>query len=293
MTAERLGAMRSPIHRFVWGEVEITSILDGATRMGISPPFLLNESEAEIAAIARAANLPTDTLENNFVPVLVNTGDELVLIDTGCGQDRRANGAGFLRERLSDAGYKPEDIDIVALTHVHPDHIGGLWEDGSLAFPNAQLMIGRREFDAWTSGEGIPPQRAQNRALFLEIVAPLEDRFRFLKDGDRIASGITAEAAFGHSPGHLMFRVESAGKQALIWADVANHYVFSVEQPDSHVAFDDDKETAIATRNRVLAETADSGVLVVGHHMPFPAVGYVERQGGRYRWVPATYQLRQ
>lgn len=292
MTAEMLGALSSPIHRIVLGEIEITSILDGAFQMGVSPPFLVNESDDEISAIARAANLPAETLENNFVPVLVNTGDALVLIDTGCGQNRRADGAGFLRERLSEAGYTPEDIDVVALTHVHPDHIGGLWEDGALAFPNAQLMIGRREFDAWTSGDGIPPQRAQNREMFLKIVAPLEDQFQFLEDGDQFAPGIIAEAAFGHSAGHMMFRVESAGKQALIWADVANHYVFSVEHPESLVGFDDDKEMAVATRKRVLAETADSGVLVIGHHMPFPAVGFVERNGDAFRWVPATYQLR-
>ena len=292
MTAELLGPLRAPVHRFVLGKTEITSILDGSIPMGISPPFLLNESDDEISEIARAANLPTDRLENNFVPVLVNTGDELVLIDAGCGHYRRENGAGFLRDRLSDAGYRPEDIDVVALTHVHPDHIGGLWEDGQLAFPNAQHMIGRREFDAWKSGDDIPPQRKQNREMFLEIVAPLEDRLRFLENGDRIATGITAEAAFGHSAGQMMFRVESEGKEALIWADVANHYVFSVEHPDSLVGFDDDKEMAIATRNRVLSEAAESGVLVVGHHMPFPSVGFVERIGERYRWVPAAYQLR-
>lgn len=292
MTSKNLGALRSPVHRFVLGEFEITSILDGAFPMGISPPFLLGKSEGEIAQIATAANLPTDQLENSFVPVLVNTPDALVLIDTGFGQSFREKGAGLLRPRLAEAGYKPEDIDIVALTHVHPDHIGGLWEDGELAFPNAKLMIGRQEFDAWKSGETIPEQRKQNRDMFLKVVAPLEDKFHFLEDGDEITKGIVAEAAFGHSPGHMMFRIESTGKQALIWADVANHYVFSVEHPDSTVGFDDDKEVAIATRNKVLAATADSGVLVVGHHMPFPAVGYVERDGASYRWVPATYQLR-
>ncbi len=292
MTADMLGALRAPVHRFVLGEVEITSILDGAFPMSISPPFLLEESEEEVAAIAGAANLPTDRLENNFIPVLVNSGGTLVLFDTGFGQSRREAGAGLLRPLLAEAGYTPEDIDVVALTHVHPDHIGGLWEDGELAFPNAQLMIGRREFDAWKSGADIPEQRKENREMFLKLVAPLEDRFRFLEDGDEIAKGVTAEAAFGHSPGHMMFRIESAGKQALIWADLANHYVFSVGHPGSKVGFDDDKEMAMATRNRVLAETADSGVLVIGHHMPFPGVGFVERTEGSYRWVPAAYQLR-
>ena len=292
MTAEMLGVHRSPVHRFVLGDFEITSILDGAFPMGISPPFLLDESEEDIAAIAQAANLPTEQLENSFVPVLVNTGHELVLIDTGFGQSFREKGAGMLRPNLEAAGYKPEDIGVVAITHVHPDHIGGLWEDGALAFPNAQLMIGCREFDAWKSGEGIPEQRAQNREMFLNIVAPLEDKFQFIEDGDQIATGIVAEAAFGHSSGHMMFRVTSSNKEALIWADVANHYVFSVEHPSSKVGFDDDKDMAIATRNRVLAQAADSGTLVVGHHMPFPAVGYVERAGAGYRWVPAAYQLR-
>ena len=274
------------------GKFEITSILDGAFPMAISPPFLLDKSNDEIPAIARSANLPTGQLENNFVPVLVNTPDALILIDTGFGQSFRDKGAGLLRPRLAEAGYKPEDIDIVALTHVHPDHIGGLWEDGELAFPNARHMIGRREFDAWASGVEIPEQRQKNRDMFLEVVAPLQDMFHFLEDGDEVAKGVVAEAAFGHSPGHLMFRVQSAGQQALIWGDIANHFVFSVGHPDSKVGFDDDKDMAVATRNRVLSDVADTGALVIGHHMPFPAVGFVERDGATYRWVPAAYQLR-
>lgn len=292
MTAKKLGALRHPAHRFTLCDFEVTTILDGTIAMGIRPPFLLDKQDDEIASIASAANLPTDRLENNFIPTLVNTGSELVLFDTGCGHFRRDKGAGFLLERLTNAGYAPGDVDVVALTHVHPDHIGGILEDGQLAFPNAQLMIGRREFDEWNSGENIPPQRAENREMFLNLIAPLAERFRFLEDGDAVASGITAEAAFGHSLGHLMYRVESAGKQALVWGDIANHFVFSVGHPDSPVGFDDDKEAAIATRRRVLDMTDTDGLLVVGHHMPYPSVGYVERHGDAYRWTPAAYQLR-
>ena len=292
MPTKPLGPLRCPVHRFVLGDMEITSILDGAVVMGISPPFLLEETDEEVAAIAQAANLPTDQLENNFVPVVVNTGGTLVLIDTGFGHFGRDKGAGLLRERLPDAGITPEDIDIVVITHVHPDHIGGLWEGDDLAFPNAKHMIGRVEFDTWKSGEGIPPERAENRQMFLKVVGPLEDKLTFIDDGDEIAHGLFAEAAFGHSTGHLMVRVKSAGKEALLWSDVANHYVFSVEHPDSKVGFDGDKTEAISTRNRVLSDVAKNGTLVVGYHMPFPSVGYVERCDGGYRWVPATYQLR-
>ena len=292
MTAKLLGPLRHPAHRFTLGEAEVTTILDGTLPMGIRPPFLLDKDDGQIAAIATAANLPTDRLENNFIPTLVNTGSELVLFDTGCGHFRRDKGAGFLLERLADAGYAAGDIDVVALTHVHPDHIGGILENGELAFPNARLMIGRREFDEWRSGENIPPQRAENREMFMNVIAPLADRFVFLEDGDRVASGVTAEAAFGHSIGQMMFRVESAGKQVLIWGDIANHFVFSVGHPDSPVGFDDDKEAAIATRRRVLDMCASDGLLVAGHHMPYPSVGYVERSGNAYRWTPAAYQLR-
>jgi len=292
MTAPLQGALRHPAHRLVLGAFEVTTILDGTINMGISPPFMLDESEDKIAAIANSALLPSDRLENNFVPTLVNTGEALVLIDTGCGHYRRDKGAGFLLERLSDAGYAPEEVDVVAFTHVHPDHIGGLFEEGAPAFPNAELMIGMQEFSAWKSGEHIPSQRAENREMFLEIIAPLEDRLRFLDDGDEVVPGITAKAAFGHSLGHMMFHVRSEGKEALIWGDVANHYVFSVGRPRAKVAFDDDKAMAIETRLRVLEAAAHDGTLIIGFHMPFPSVGYVERTGDSYRWVPATYQLR-
>lgn len=292
MTAPLQGAFRHPAHRFVLGAFEVTTIVDGTMAMGISPPFLLDESEGDVTSIAQAARLPTDRLENNFVPTLVNTGEALVLIDTGCGHFRRDKGAGFLLKRLEDAGYAPEQVDVVAFTHVHPDHIGGLFEDGTIAFPNAELMIGRREFSAWKSGEGIPPQRAENRNMFLEIIAPLEERLRFLDDGDEVVPGITAEAAFGHSLGHMMFRIRNEGDEALIWGDVANHYVFSLGSPAAKVAFDDDKAMAIETRLHVLETAASDGTLIVGFHMPFPSVGYVERDGKGYRWVPATYQLR-
>ena len=215
-TADMLGSHRSPVHRFALGETEITYILDGAMPMATSPPFLLDKSEKDIAEIVQSAKLPTDRLENNFVSVLVNAGGTRVLANTGCGHYRRDDCAGFLRERLSEAGYAPEEIDVVALTHVHPDYIGGLWEDGDPAFPKAKLIIGRREFDTWKSGDDISSQCAQNRELFFEIVALLEEEFRFLEDGDEVVPGVRAEAAFGHSAGHLMFRVASARKQVLI-----------------------------------------------------------------------------
>lgn len=287
------GPYRPTIHRFTLGEAEVTTILDGAhIREPINPPFSMDKTEAEIAEIATAHNLPPNGFENTYTPTVVSIGGQVVLFDTGFGAMGRDNNAGNLRRRLGEAGYAPEDIDVVAFTHVHPDHIAGVMEGDTPAFPKARYAIGRREFDAWSSGDEIPPQREQNREMFLKLIPPLADRMTFLEDGDDVVPGLTAEAAFGHSLGHMMYRVESAGKSLLVWGDVTNHYVFSLQYPDSPVGFDDDKDMAIASRKRVLDMVATDGLLVSGHHMPFPSVGYVERHGESYRWTPASYQLR-
>ncbi len=293
MTAAMLGDLRPLFHRFRLGAFEVTTILDGAmVRDGISPPFGLEQPAADLAELARASNLPATGFEHTFTPTLVNTGHELVLFDTGNGAGRRDKGAGFLRERLQAAGYAPEDIDIVAFTHVHPDHIGGVREGDAPAFPNARYVIGAREFNEWRRGDNIPARRSENREQFMRLLPPLADQMTFLEPGDDVVSGIRAVAAFGHSIGHMAFEVESDGEAVLIWGDLTNHFVFSMQRPDWHVAPDDDREQAAQTRRRLLDMVATDGMLAIGHHMPFPAVGYVELHAGSFRWVPAAYQLR-
>lgn len=293
MTAPAKGPYQPTIHRFTLGEAEVSTVQDGVhLREPINPPFAMDMSEDQIAGVAAANNLPATGFENSYTPTLVQIGGQVVLFDTGFGEMGRSGAAGHLRRRLAHAGYAPEDIDVVAFTHCHPDHIAGVMEGEAPAYPNARYVIGRKEYDAWASGSGIPPQRDANREMFLKLLPPLADKMSFVEDGDTVVPGICAEAAFGHSPGHMMYRVDSAGKSLLIWGDVTNHYVFSLQYPDSTVGFDDDKDAAKASRKRVLDMVASDGTLVSGHHMPFPSVGYVERQNESYRWVPASYQLR-
>jgi glyoxylase-like metal-dependent hydrolase (beta-lactamase superfamily II) len=281
------------IHRFTLGEAEVTTIQDGAhIREPINPPFAMDKSEDEIAAIAASNNLPSHGFENAYTPTIIRIGGQTVLFDTGFGDTGRGSPAGHLKRRLAHSGYAPEDIDVVAFTHCHPDHIAGVMEGDAPSYPNARYVIGRREYDAWNDGSEIPPQRAGTRDMFLKLIPPLADRMTFLEDGDTIVAGLSAEAAFGHSLGHMMYRLESAGKSLLVWGDVTNHYVFSLQYPESTVGFDDDKDMAIATRKRVLDMVAADGLLVSGFHMPFPSIGYVERTQDSYRWTPASYQLR-
>ena len=266
----------APYQRVKLGQFDVTTILAG-TRTVENPHSIFgqNVDDETFAEASAAANLPTDAAQFFFTPTVVNTGAELILFDTGL------NGAATTAA-LEAAGYAAGMIDVVVLTHMHGDHIGGLSTDGTVTFPNARYVTGSTEFDAWsqTGDEG-----------FNTKVKPLAEQVEMLKDGCSVASGITAMAAFGHTPGHMAYMIESDGKQLVLGADFANHYVWSLAHPDWEVQFDMDKATAAATRRQMLDMLSADKIPFVGYHMPWPAFGYVETDGSGYSYMPHTYQL--
>jgi glyoxylase-like metal-dependent hydrolase (beta-lactamase superfamily II) len=293
------GELQPFIYRFKFGGFEITNILDSkAAREGLHPTFGGEQPVEAAHALADANHIDASRYEHPFIPTVVNTGTQLVLFDTGNGalrleHERLRNRMpdGHLAERLALAGYRPEDIDVVVITHGHPDHIGGLTAGGKPVFPNARYVFGAAEFDFWTRGENVREARKFNRELFMAICAPLADRATFLKPGDEVAPGIRAVDAAGHSPGLMAYHIESEGKRLLIWADTCIHYVMAIQRPAWHVDVDDDKDKAVATRKRILDLAATDRLFVSGFHMPFPGIGHIERSDGSYRWVPVSYQL--
>lgn len=232
--------------------------------------------------------LPAGMLRNDYTPVVVNTGKEVVLFDTGNGPARRP-GRGALRQKLIDTGIAPEQVDVVVLTHFHPDHIGGIMEGDAPAYPNARYVAPRTEFDWWKANAAV---RGEDYKALLERTAfSVADKMTFLEDGQDVVSGITMIAAPGHTPGHGVYNVESDGQRLMVCADFCNHFVLSMQRPDWHVRFDMDKNAAAASRKRVLDMIATDRVAFTSYHMPFPAVGFVERIGDGYRYVPASYQF--
>lgn len=299
MPAPMQGEMQPTIYRFKLGGFEVATIMDSKViRPGLTPSFGGEQSADEVKALAKANRIDADRYEHPFTPVVVNTGKQLVLFDTGNGSLRdeveQMKGrlpAGNLVARLAEAGYQPEDIDVVVITHGHPDHIGGLTKGGQPVFSKARYVFGVADFDFWKKGENVREARKLNREVYVKICLPLADRSTFIKPGDAVVPGITAVDAFGHSPGLMAFHIESDGKRLLNWADTCNHYAVSIQRPDIHLDVDDDKEKAAATRKRILDMVATEQIPVVGYHMPFPGAGYVERAGGSYRWAPHSYQL--
>jgi glyoxylase-like metal-dependent hydrolase (beta-lactamase superfamily II) len=276
-SAPMMGTGIVPFRRFKLGEFDVTTLLAGtATRPDPHTIFGLNVDDETFAEVSAAANIPTDKAQFFFTPTVVNTGAELVLFDTGLsGEGTKA--------ALESAGYTADQVDVVVLTHMHGDHIGGVTlEDGSVTFPNARYVTGRTEYDAWA---------AMDNDGFKSKVQPLAEQFTFLEDGGSVASGLTNMAAFGHTPGHSNYMVESGGKQLVLGADFANHYVWSLGHPDWEVSFDMDKAAAATTRRRILDMLAADKTPFIGYHMPWPAIGYVETSGDAFAYVPHTYQL--
>jgi len=220
--------------------------------------------------------IPTDKAQFFFTPTVVNTGSEVVLFDAGLA-------AAMTVPALEAAGITADQVDIVVLTHMHGDHIGGLTgDDGTPTYPNARYVTGQVEFDAWAKMENDG---------FEAKVRPLAEKMTFIGDEGSVASGITGMAAFGHTPGHMVYMLENGGEQVLLMADLANHYVWSLAYPDWEVRFDRDKAGAAASRRKILGMAAADKLPVIGYHMPFPAVGYVDTRGDGFHYVPASYQL--
>lgn len=270
------GPASAQFRRVTLGSFEVTTLLSGT--FAVEKPqeiFGLNASPEEFAAASTAAFIPADRLQFFFTPTLVNTGTELVLFDTGLGAPQ-------MTAALATAGITPDQIDVVVITHMHPDHIGGLVGETGPTFANARYVTGAVENNFW-SGAGDEG--------YEKAVRPLAEKTTFVDAGGTVASGITGLAAFGHTPGHMIWMLDSAGKQLAITADTANHYVWSLAHPDWEVLYDNDKPAAAATRRAVFGMIAADRIPFIGYHMPFPGIGYVETAGDGFRYIPESYQM--
>jgi len=291
----KLGAWQPRHWRYRIGGFEMTMISDSEAFIdGPFPIIGANATEQDVRTLMRDNLLPEGTYQPGFTPTIINTGREVVLFDTGNGENgfiARPKG-GWLAAEIGPAGFRAEDIDVVVLSHGHPDHVGGLMEGGKPLFPNARYVIAAAEHDFWAPEGKHSGELEKLAAVYRANTTAIVDRFTFLKPGDDVVAGIRALPAPGHTPGHLNFHIESEGKAIYFWGDCAHHQVASLARPDWHCVFDIDKEQGAATRKRVYDMLATDRVPVIGYHMPFPSVGYVERSGASaYRWLAHTYQL--
>lgn len=291
-TAAPAGAAVSTASSFKLGSFTVSVLRDGS-RLSEKPQetYGTNQTPEAVSELLAANFLPVDKFVNGFSPTLVDTGSDVILFDTGLGEAGREGGAGQMLSALTAAGYTPDQVTVVVITHMHGDHIGGLTEAGAPTFPNARYVTGQAEFDFWKDPARVGTPAENGHKGVLAKMVPLAEKTTFIGDGGEVVAGINGMAAFGHSPGHMIYRIESEGKALVVTADTANHFVLSLQRPDWEVRFDMDKGAAAATRKQVFDMLATDRLPFVGYHMPYPSVGFVEKLDQGYRFVPETYQF--
>jgi len=292
------GTQAPGFYRYKVGSIECTSINDGARTFPMPDKFVTNVPKEEALAVAEAAYMPKGMVTVPFNPQLINTGSKLVLIDAGSGAaalEPTKGAVGRMMQNLAAAGVDAKSIDAVVMSHLHPDHTNGIRAaDGSMAFPNAELMVPAKDWEFWTSEENAA--KAQSNPLMKNYFADVKKTFAGIESkvtkydgGKEVAPGVTSIAVPGHTPGHSAFVVASGNSKVLIQSDVTNIPEFFLRNPDWHVMFDVNPEEAQAARHKFYDMAAAEKAVVVGFHFTFPAVGYVEKDGTKYRLIPAAW----
>jgi glyoxylase-like metal-dependent hydrolase (beta-lactamase superfamily II) len=281
------------VYRTKLGKFQLTALYDGIWPVKIDDNFIRNASNADVDAALTAAFLQPGILPVSFTALLVNAGAKLVLIDTGTA-GQITDSAGTLLDNLAAAGIKPAAIDIILISHFHPDHINGLKDkDGKKIFPNAEIAVPDGEWDFWMNDANMTGVSPTVRRYFLNarrIFGDIAGEVRRFKPGGEVAPGITSIAAFGHTPGHVAFSVSSGNESMLVLSDSARNPYLFVRHPDWQPSFDMDGPAAVATRRRLLDQAAADRMLVHGYHFPFPATGHIARSGNGYELVPTLWR---
>ena len=292
------GAQAPGFYRYKVGSYECTSVNDGARSFPMPDKWVTNVGKEEALAAAEAAYMPKGMVTVPFNPQLVNTGSKLILIDCGNGiaaLEPTKGAAGRTLQNLAAAGVDPKSVDIVLMSHLHPDHTNGIRAlDGSMAFPNAEIMVPAKDWEFWMSDENAAKARSNEMmknyfANVKKIYAGIESKVTKYDWDKEVAPGVTSIEAPGHTPGHTAFAVASGDSKILIQSDVTNIPEFFLRNPDWHVAYDVDPDVAQTTRHKFYDMAATEKAMVVGFHFTFPSIGHVEKDGTKYRLVPIAW----
>jgi glyoxylase-like metal-dependent hydrolase (beta-lactamase superfamily II) len=292
--APLLNTQAPGFYRFKIGSIEATVVSDGPLDLGAPQPDIFKGvGKDEFAKLLADNYLPADKVRLEQNTLVLNTGDKLVLIDTGTGaQKLMGPDTGKFLANLKAAGIDPKDIDAVALTHPHPDHCWGLiGEDNAKVFPNAQVYMSEDDFNFWTDVSKAPNDMLKG---FIEgtrkQLLPLRERIEFFKDGQEFITGIQAISAPGHTVGHTVFMISSQGKSLCNTGDLAHHHVIPLERPRLEFAFDTDGRQGAATRIKMFGMLAAQRIPILSYHFPWPGVGYLAKQGEGFRYYPSPIQ---
>jgi glyoxylase-like metal-dependent hydrolase (beta-lactamase superfamily II) len=279
-------------YRMKVGNLEVTALLDGSAQFDV---HWLTAESATMERVEHALREDPHLLDTSDIGFLVNTGKQLILIDAGAGTWFGGGSLGRLVDSLRSAGYAPEQVDRIFLTHLHSDHIGGLTtQDGRRVFPNAEVYVSKAESDFWLS-PAIAAAAPQDTQQFFRsaqaIAAPYLKigKWHTFSGSEALVDGMQIVSLHGHTPGHTGYEFSSQGQRVLFWGDTIHEQLVQLSHPDMTVVFDIDHAAAAATRNDLLPTLARAGALIAGPHMPFPGIGRLRVEANGYVWAPVIF----
>lgn len=283
--------MPSQLKSFAVGEIQCIALNDGNLNY---PPnwFFSNVDQDQVTSSLREHNLATDHVQSPYTCLLVKSGKHRVLIDTGA--DGLAPTTGDLSKALTVAKVSPQEVTHVILTHGHPDHIGGVLDaNGKAAFPNAQYVMSRTEWDFWMGNPDFSRTTLDDFMQQMMVsctqknLPPLKASIELVDGEKEITPGVSVIQAPGHTPGHLAVLIASGKNQLMHMSDAVLHPLH-LENPTWRSMFDLDPESAGQTRRRLLDRVTADGAEVLAYHFPFPGLGRIERTGIAWKWNPGS-----
>ena len=291
--APLVGTQAPGYYRVMVGDVEVTALSDGAAQFPIADLYVNTTPEQARLALANAfQGTPTYLSVNAY---LLNFGDRLVLLDAGTS-DLMGPALGKLPANMIASGYHPDQVDDVVITHIHPDHTGGLTLAGNKVFANATVHVPEPDAAFWLSAENKAAAPEDAHAFFDQAVAaltPYIDSGKLVKyapDAPAIEGMVNTTFRPGHTPGHSALWIESKGEKFVYWGDITHGDVVQFDDPNIAIAFDGDTDMAIKSREAAFAEAVQEKYLVAGCHVAFPGVGHVREDATMYDWVPMNYR---
>ena len=278
-------------YRMMLGDFEVTALSDGTVKLPVRD--LLTNTKPAATDKALAKSFLTNPLETSVNGYLINTGDKLVLIDTGAA-GLFGPTLGNLATNLKAAGYQPEQVDEIYITHMHADHVGGLMAGDKLVFPNAVVRADKKDADFWLSQANLDKAADGDKGFFQGAMASLNPyvkagKFKAFEGNTDLLPGIKAIVTAGHTPGHSVYVVESKGQKLMLWGDLMHVAAVQFDNPSVTIKFDSDSKTAAVQRKKAYAEAAKGGYLVAATHLSFPGIGHVTSNGKGYAWLPVNY----
>jgi glyoxylase-like metal-dependent hydrolase (beta-lactamase superfamily II) len=280
-------------YRMMLGDFEVTALLDGTAEFPVDK-LLTGTSPAKVNQ-ALARSFLKSPLETSGSGYLINTGTKLILVDTGSGRIFGPT-PGSLVTNMRAAGYKPEQVDEIYLTHMHPDHVGGLMDGDKMVFPNAIVRADKHDADFWLDQANLEKAPDAAKEFFKGAMASLNpyvqaNRFSPFDGETDLSPGIKSVPTRGHTPGHSTYVVESKGQKLVVWGDLIHVASVQFDNPSIGIQFDGDSKAAAVQRKHAFADAAKGGYIVAAPHIQFPGLGRLRTNGKAFTWIPVNYSV--